>query len=591
MGLFDLFRPAGHAPANRNETKPGISEQEASRLIEEGNILEDANRLEEAMQHYDAALLIAPNFARAHLNRGNILLALDKTEDALKAFTSALTLNPNYAAAHYNTGNAHARVGKHETALAAYREAIRLKPDFVDAEVALGCALEELGRFEDAAESYRHALEIKPDYAEVHGNLGKVLHHLGQFHDAAASYRRALEINPLSAPALTSLGDALRELGKINDAATNYQQALQIDPDCAEAYSNLGLAQVELGQLDEALKNYRQALRIKPDDPDIHGSLGVVLLVMGQLPEAWREYEFRWKGTKPPSCPPTSLPQWTGQLPPTGDRLLVFVEQGLGDMLQFSRYLLLAAERFPDGVSILVGSPMLTLFRLSFPMVEVLDALPADQSAWQWQCPLLSLPLAFDTTLETIPRRVPYLIPDQARVAHWQNKITSLGLPASTRKIGIAWKSGTGMRIAQLKSMTLQVFAPLLNHPNCTWFSLQKEPDPDMAPWIASGKLIDWANEFSDFNETASLAMNLDLVISVDTSVVHLAGGLGLPTWLFNRHASDWRWMRNREDSPWYPTMRIFTQTNAGDWDEVVKRIFAALANLPTAARLLCKTE
>jgi hypothetical protein len=174
---------------------------------------------------------------------------------------------------------------------------------------------------------------------------------------------------------------------------------------------------------------------------------------------------------------------------------------------------------------------------------------------------------------------MPYLTPDPVRVTLWQSRIAALGLPASTRKIGVVWKSGTGMKIAQLKSITLQAFTPLLNQPGCAWFSLQKEPDPDKGSWVASGKLIDWTDEFGDFNETASLAMNLDMIISVDTSVAHLAGGLGLPTWLLNRHASDWRWMRNREDSPWYPSMRIFTQNKAGDWDEVVSRMSAVLTD------------
>jgi len=256
---------------------------------------------------------------------------------------------------------------------------------------------------------------------------------------------------------------------------------------------------------------------------------------------------------------------------------LVFEEQGMGDKLQFVRYLVLAAEQFTGGVSIVIGRSLRELFRRSFPGVEVLDATPVDQSAWQWQCPLLSLPLAFRTTLETIPKQIPYLITDPGRMTHWQTRITALGLPASTRKIGVVWKPGTGMKIAPLKATTLQFIAPLLNQSGCAWFSLQKEPDPDKTPWVASGKLIDWSEEFNDFDATAALAVNLDLIISVDTSVAHLAGGLGLPTWLLNRHASDWRWMRDREDSPWYPTMRIFTQKKAGDWNEVARRMATAL--------------
>jgi hypothetical protein len=360
---------------------------------------------------------------------------------------------------------------------------------------------------------------------------------------------------------------------------TSYRRALQIKPDYAEALSHLGNALKELGQYDEAVASCRRALEIKPDYAEAHFNLGATLLEMGQYSEGWQEYEYRWEGGTPKQPRPSPLPQWTGQKPAPNDRLLVFVEQGLGDMLQFARYLPLAAKRFPGGVSVHVIAPMLKLFRRSFHMVDVLDTLPADQRAWQWQCPLLSLPMAFGTTLETIPHQMPYLTPDLVRVTHWQSRIAALGLPASTRKIGVVWKPGTLMKTAPQRALTLQTMAPLLNQPGCAWFSLQKEPDPDKGPWVASGKLIDWADEFGDFNETASLAMNLDMIISVDTSVAHLAGGLGLPTWLLNRHASDWRWMRDREDSPWYPTMRIFTQKNAGDWDEVISRMSAVLTD------------
>jgi ADP-heptose:LPS heptosyltransferase len=275
------------------------------------------------------------------------------------------------------------------------------------------------------------------------------------------------------------------------------------------------------------------------------------------------------------------LPQWVGHTPVPGDSLLLFVEQGWGDMLHFSRYLPLAAERFSGRVSIVVGRPLLSLFRRSFPMIEVLDIHPTDQSSWQWQCPLLSLPLAFGTIIETIPNNIPYLSPDPIRVSRWKNKISELGFPLTTRKIGIVWKPGAAMKSAHLKAIALQEMSQLLNRSNYAWFSLQKDPDPASNPWIASGKLIDWAAEFSDFDETAALAVNMDLIISVDTAVAHLAGALGLPTWLINRYASDWRWMRNREYSPWYPTVRIFTQKTSGCWNYVVGRIEAALAEIP----------
>ena len=578
MKIFDPFRSTGTVPVDRSASKPDTSVQEASQLIDEGNALEDAGQLEEAMQRYEAALLLAPNLARAHLNRGNILSARGDMQGALTAYSTAIKCNPDYAGAHYNLGNASVRLGHLEAAVDAYQNAIRLQPDYADAEVALGGVLEDMGRYDDAVASYHRALQIKPDYAEAHNNLGNALTELGQFDEAMASYHRALQIKPDYAEAHVNLGNALKDLGQLDAAVASYHRAQQVKPDFAEAHSNLGNALKELGQYDEAVASCRRALEIKPDFVEAHANLGIALLETGQYSEGWQEYEYRWEGGSPKQPrPPSPLPQWTGQKLAHNDRLLVFVEQGLGDMLQFARYLPLAAERFPGGVSVHVIGPMLKLFRRSFPMIDVLDTLPADQRAWQWQCPLLSLPLAFGTTLDTIPHKVPYLTPDPVRVTYWQNRIAALGLPASTRKIGVVGKPGTLMKTAPQRALTLQTMAPLLNQPDCAWFSLQKEPDPERAPWVASGKLIDWTDEFGDFNETASLAMNLDLIISVDTSVAHLAGGLGLPTWLLNRHASEWRWMRNREDSPWYPTMRIFTQRNAGDWDEVVSRMSTVL--------------
>lgn len=582
MGLFGLFQLAvGRTSITSGENNLNSSEQDTARLIDEGNALEDQGRIEEAMQRYEAAILLTPNLARAHLNRGNILLATDKAEEALAAYMRALTLNPDYAAACYNLGNTHARLGQHEAAEAAYREAIRLKPDFADAEVALGCMQEDLGRTEEAVASYRRALQIRPDYAEVHWNLGKVLKELGKIDEAMVSHRHALAIYPDYAEAYSGLGIALAELGQFDAAVENFHRALVIKPGHVEALSNLGVAQTEIGQLDAAVESYRRALEIEPDNAEVHGSLGVTLLKKGCLSEGWPEYEYRWKGRSPPLRHPSALQQWTGQRLSPEDRLLVFTEQGMGDMLQFARYLPVAAQCFPGGVSIVAGGSLRALLRSSFPMIEVLDTAPADQRTWQWQCPLLSLPLAFGTTLETIPGKAPYLSPEPAQIAYWQARIATLGLPALTRKIGVVWRPGAAMKTARLKAVSLQTIAPLLNQANNAWFSLQKEPDPDIKRCEAARTLVDWSENFVDFNATAALAVNMDLIISVDTSIAHLAGGLGLPTWLFNRHASDWRWMLNREDSPWYPTIRIFTQEKAGDWDGVARRMSAVLAAMP----------
>ncbi len=511
----------------------------------------------------------------------NALVALftDKRLAEAVALAQAMTVRfPQHEFGWMALGGAFKQMGRSADALAPMQKAAALLPGDVEAHFNLGVTFQELGCLDEAEASYRRALQISPDYVAAHCNLGNILKDMNRLDEAEASYRRALQIKPDLAEAFSNLGLTLRDMGRMDEAEESFRRALQINPNIAETHSNLGITLREMGRLDEAEKSLRRALEIKPDFAELHYNLGFTLLLSGRFSEGWHEYEYRWEGSTPKHLrPATPLSQWTGQIALPGDRLLIFTEQGMGDKLQFSRYLSLVENHFVAGVSIVVDRPLLALFRRSFPKVEVLDAVPADQSAWRWQCPLLSLPLAFGTTLETIPKHVPYLVPNPTRVSYWRSKIAALDLPASTRKIGVVWKAGKIMKIAHLKGLPLEHLAPLLDMPDCTWFSLQKEPDPDRMPWVSSGKLIDWADEFSDFDETAALLMNLDLIVSVDTSVAHLAGGLGRQTWLLNRHASDWRWMQDREDSPWYPTIRIFTQKIAGDWDEVVRRVSSAI--------------
>ncbi len=466
--------------------------------------------------------------------------------------------------------------GKMDEAEASARRMAEHYPDAGFGWKVLGACLKVQGR--DAVAVLARAALLLTGDAEAHNNLGAALADIGDYDKAVASYRQALQIHPDYVDAHSNLGSALKGLGKLEASLGSYRRALQINPDYADAHNNLGVTLTELGQLDAAIASCRRAIQLKPNSAIAHLNLSVALLSSGQLSEGWREYEFRWSGSpRKLQRPVTPLPQWTGQLPQPGDRLLVFEEQGMGDKLQFSRYLKLARQHFPGGVSFVICRPLQALMRRSFPEIEIVEATPSDQSRWQWQCPLLSLPLALNTTMETIPAEVPYLEADPAKIARWRDAIARLHLPATTRKIGVTWRTGTYLQNAPARAVALRQLAPLLQIPDTAWFSLQKEPDPDKDEWVASGKLIDWSDQLLDFDDTAALTTQLDLVISVDTSIAHLAGGLGKPVWLFNRHASEWRWLLGREDSPWYPTMRLFNQKVAGDWDEVVHRMKLAL--------------
>ncbi|MBS4096632.1 MAG: tetratricopeptide repeat protein [Sulfuricella sp.] len=532
-----------------------------------------------AQESWRRAVAINLGLARSHNDQGIALHGAGRLDAALASYRQALELYPAYAEAHNNLGNLLKDLGQADEALASYRRALEIHPAYPEVHHNLGVALHDLGRFDEALASYRRALELNPAYPEAHNDLGMALHELRRLDEALASYRRAVAIQPDFAEAHSNLGNALRDLGQLDGALDSYRRALAIRGDFPEALANQGIALHELGRFDEALASYRRALEINPDFAEAHFNRAVCLLKTRRYPEGWLEYEYRWTGVRPQRLRPSSaLPQWRGEQPAPGQRLLVFEEQGLGDRIQFARYLPLAAQRFSGGISIVVAAPLRELLRRSFPGVEFLDAIPADQSAWHWQCPLLSLPLACATTLENLPNRVPYLIPDPAQVAAWRARIAALGLPAATRKIGVVWKSGNAMKNAPLRSLALRQLAPLLEVGGCAWFSLQLEADPDAAPWRASARLIDWAGEFADFDATAALAANLDLIVAVDTAVAHLGGALGVPTWLFNRHAGEWRWLHERDDSPWYPTLRIFTQRQPGNWAEVVMRMAAELA-------------
>jgi tetratricopeptide (TPR) repeat protein len=464
-------------------------------------------------------------------------------------------------------------LNQNTAAVSAMQISVEVAPNDAQAHNNLGITQLELGLKAEAEGHFRQAIQIQPDWAEAHNNLGSTLQETGRLQEAKVSQLTALRLKPNFAEALNNLGNTLLQMDQLEEAGKYCLQALEIDPGRLEAYNNLASIQHKLGKLDEAETYARHALELNPQFAAAHYNLSLILLQSGQYADGWKEYEYRWEGGTPKSAPPKSdLPLWTGQ-PLKGSRILIFAEQGLGDTIQFSRYLALLEEEMKCSVSVVVDGALIKLLRHSFPAVEFLQNIPTDQSGWHYHCPLLSLPRVFQTTLDNLPNITPYLIPEPLGVAHWGKKITDLSLPATAQKIGLVWKPGSRMQNAPLRSLALQQLAPLFSLSNCQFFSAQIEPCAEKAVWVNSGRLIDWGAEFTDFNETAAFLMNMDTVISVDTAVAHLAGALGRPTWLLNRHAGEWRWLHQREDSPWYPTMRIFTQKMAGDWQQVVDRI------------------
>ncbi|WP_061125402.1 tetratricopeptide repeat protein [Caballeronia catudaia] len=451
----------------------------------------------------------------------------------------------------------------------------------------------DLQRNAEARQCFERAVEISPSVTS-HYALSVSLARLEHFDLAAAQARKGLALpheqrQPLeTANLLHCLGDALRQDKRFEEAAQAYRQALDLFPNNRDAHLSLGFLLLSQDQLEAAIEHFRQTLAIDPDYLPGHSNLAYALLATGSFEEAWPHFEHRWvsfvdsAGKGLSSRPALPIRRWEGEFTARNDqRLLVLAEQGLGDTLQFCRYLPRVLTRFQT-VGFVCPKPLRRLldqsFRSRWPNLILLDKVPA--SVWEWDgyIPLMSMPKAFGTDLHTIPADIPYLHVEPGAVRKFSSRLDKLA-GASSPRIGLVWAGGHGgLGVDQWRSIAPEQLDPLFAWPHAQWVSLQKPESttkrlgPDQ-----HARVVDWMNEIDDFAATAGLVASLDLVISVDTSVAHLAAAMGKPVWLLNRFAGCWRWLRGRDDSPWYPSMRIFTQKKPGDWKEVLQRVLIEL--------------
>lgn len=516
-----------------------------------------------------------PDSAQAHNDLGLTLYEQSKLDESVAAFRQALALQPDFAEAHNNLGLVRAAQGHHDEAIAAYRRAIACKPTFAEAHNNLGIALRQMGQPEAAVASCREAARLRPELPEAHNNLGSALEELGRYDEAIESLNEALRLRPEFAKAHNNLGIAYWYQGRFDHAAGAYRRAIELTPEMAEAHNNLGNVLRDQGRFDEALASYRQAEELKPNYCDPHWNQSLVWLVQGDLERGWAEYEWRWqlKNFKRRQCP---QPLWDGS-PLAGRTILLAAEQGLGDTLQFIRYAPLVRQR---GAKVLaeVQKP---LRRLLGSMTGVDRWLIQGEAMPQFDvyAPLLSLPRLLGTTLANVPADVPYLHAEATLVDHWREEIASL--PGF--KIGISWQGSPANRTDRGRSIPLECFEALARVPGITLVSLQKGLGSEQIAAVADrfqvidfGKRLD--EESGPFMDTAAVMRHLDLVVTCDSSLAHLAGALGVRVWIGLMLSPDWRWLLKRDDSPWYPTARLFRQTTVGDWPEVFECMAAELA-------------
>jgi tetratricopeptide (TPR) repeat protein len=540
----------------------------------------DDGRLDEALALYLKAVHLKPNFWEAHYNAGLVYQACKRREEASVCYQQALNINPGCAEAHNNLGQLYLERGESSQALNCFRNALRLRADFAEAHFNMAEAFSAAQRDDDAVSHYQAALRLKPALAEAWNNLGNVLRRKDDPAGACRCYQQVVQLRPDLAQGHYNLGSAWKDMDELDRAVESLTKAAALDKSYAEAWNNLGLAYKNRGDHHQAIACFSEALRLKPELAEAHWNRSSVNLLVGDFAQGLKDYEWRFQLPKWQLVYPfrTRLPRWDGSAD-RSRRILVHDEQGLGDTLQFIRYIPMVSERC--GRLILETRRELMDLLREFPGVDEVVERPNDsesQAEADVCIPLLSLPLVFGTTLETIPAVVPYLWADPRKALNWRRRIEGPHF-----KVGLVWAGRPQHQNDRNRSCCIDLFAPLARNHGIRCFSLQKGPAAEQLMQSGLRKsIVNLDPELEDFSDTAAVISQLDLVITVDTSVAHLAGAMGKPVWLLLPHIPDWRWMLEREDSPWYPTMRLFRQEKPGDWSGVFQRVQAALEMLQT---------
>jgi tetratricopeptide (TPR) repeat protein len=550
--------------------QPGYAEA----LYNRGVVLRSLMRPAEALASFEMALSVRPDYVDAYNNRGYALQDLKRPAEALASYDKALAVQSNHARALHNRGSVLRDLHRPEEALASFERALAIKPDYVEAINNRGLALLDLHRPEEALASFERALAIRPDYVRALNNRGNTLQDLHRSAEALASYDKALAIAPAYAEALYNRGIVLRDLHRLIEALASFGKALSINPDHVDALNNRGVVLRALNRPVQALASYDRALSIAPDYVEAHSNRSSLRLLLGDFDRGWEEFEWRWRTQDfAPWRRDFAQPLWLGGEPLEGRTILLHAEQGLGDAIQFARYAPLVAARGAK-VVLEVPPPLTALFSRIAGAALVVgrgETLPE----FDCHCPLLSLPLAFKTRLQTIPATIAYLSAPEHRLIEWQRRLPETGM----RRIGIAWAGNPNFKGDQTRSIGLARLSPLLSHPGIEFVGLQRDlRDGDREILGRNPGVKHVGDAIEDFADTASIMSSVDLVISSDTSVAHLAGALGKPVWILLQYAADWRWLLDRSDSPWYPTARLFRQPAIDDWESVIRQVADELA-------------
>lgn len=527
-----------------------------------------------AVELYSRLIKLNPKLPKAYLNRGFALKALGKIDLAIQNYDRAIALAPGDAQSHYNRANALVQAGKFDEAVKGYEKSIGLNPASAEAYANLGNVLLEKGETKDAISNFSRAIDIDQRHGQALYGRAKALHKINRYEEALKDFDRAIALNKTYFQAFNDKGLVLHDIERFAEALESYDKAISLNSNYVEAFHNRAITLTELNLFDEAMASYDKALALDPNYTPASWNRANLLLLLGRFEQGLQQFESRNSLKIFRELRSYKEPVWSEGIGLSGKVLLICHELYLGDMIQFCRYAKLAEAR---GAKVIISAQdcLRELLQGLGPAIEII---PENSRPDNFDChiSLMSLPLAFKTVLETIPQQVPYLHADKARMERWRKRLGDWGF-----KIGICWQ-GSKLSTDKKRSFPLSELHSISKLPNVRLISLQKSDGLEQLAQLPAGMMVETLGDDFDaggqaFLDTAAVMKNLDLVITCDTAIAHLAGALAVPTWVVLKQVPDWRWLLARSDSPWYPTIRLFRQIERGVWETAFAQMESAL--------------
>lgn len=528
--------------------------------------------LQEAEQNFNDTISLKKNYVDALYNLGIVQRELGNNKSSIATFRKTIDLYPNHFRAINNIGICQQNLGRIDLAIKSFTRAIELNPGYAEAHFNLGNAEFNSGRIEPAISYYKKAIQLSPDSSGYFVNLGIAQRDLGYIELAVKSYNRAIELNPNSFEAHNNLGTVLKKLDQLELAIKSYRKAIELNPNSPEMLTNLGVALEEVGQIHSAICKFKEAIDINPDDAEAHWCLAHSYNLLGNYKDGFAHYEWRFKKRDEPIRPPRDGLQWDGKKSLSGKTVLVYQEQGLGDIIQFCRFIPIL-EKYGSNVLFYLNKKLHAIISSLKINATLVSDFPPENTV-DYEIPLMSLPYFLKTNVQNIPSDVPYLFVEKSKIIKWAKR-----LEKGTFKIGICWQ-GSRRKIDVGRSFELSLFKKISKLQNVELISLHKGHGESQI-MSSTFKITKFDKDFDGggdaFMDSASIMMNCDLIITSDTAIAHLAGALGLKVWVGLKFIPDWRWMLGKNSSPWYPTMVLYRQSERGKWDRVFEEFYQDL--------------